>query len=56
MPSTMFMIHSVACCKVPSPSFWIVKETSRQSFPIDLFVKETYCVGKILRKYSRTSE
>ena len=25
MPSTMFMIPSVACCKIPSSSFWIVK-------------------------------
>ena len=25
MPSTMFMIPSIACCKLPSPSFWIVK-------------------------------
>ena len=25
MPSTMFMIPSIACCKFPSPSFWIAK-------------------------------
>ena len=25
MPSTIFRIHSVACCKLPCPSFWIVK-------------------------------
>ena len=23
MPSTKFMIPSIACCKLPSPSFWI---------------------------------
>ena len=25
MPSTMFMIPSIACCKLSSPSFWIAK-------------------------------
>ena len=25
MPSTMFMIPSIACCKLASPSFWIVE-------------------------------
>ena len=25
MPSAMFMIPSIACCKLPSPSFWIAK-------------------------------
>ena len=25
MPSTKFMIPSIACCKLPSPSFWIAK-------------------------------
>ena len=25
MPSTMFMIPSIACCKLPSPMFWRAK-------------------------------
>ena len=25
MPSAMFMIRSIACCKLPSPLFWIAK-------------------------------
>ena len=25
MHSTMFVIPSIACCKLPSPSFWIAK-------------------------------
>ena len=25
MPSTKFRMPSIACCKLPSPSFWIAK-------------------------------
>ena len=25
MPSTMFMIPSITCCKLPSPWFWIAE-------------------------------
>ena len=49
MPSTMFMIPSIACCKLSSPSFWIAKRCTLSRR--DDAVKKRFCYPLMFKKF-----